>query len=223
MIKYCLPVVRERCEDVIHELARHHEGYDFLEVWLDTLVDYSDEFLEQLLQDYGQRLMVLFRRPQLAPIQMPLQKRIQLIKQVEEAGAILDLDVLTQQEEVATLKDTPSLRWIASYHNYQETPELSKLWDIVGELQCHNPWVLKLATFCRCPEDAVRLLELGLALKQRGQECIVLGMGPHGAVTRTYGTLWYNAMIFAPPEKGEATAPGQLTRPELEALFSRFA
>ncbi|TNE43595.1 MAG: type I 3-dehydroquinate dehydratase [Deltaproteobacteria bacterium] len=223
MIKYCLPVVRERCEDVIHELARHHEGYDFLEVWLDTLVDYSDDFLEQLLRDYGQRLMVLFRRPQLAPIQMPLKQRLGLMNKVEDAGAILDLDVLTQQEEVAALKDVSSLRWIASYHNYQETPELTKLWDIVDELQSHNPWVVKLATFCQSPEDAVRLLKLGLALKQRGQECIVLGMGPHGAVTRTYGTLWYNAMIFAPPSVEGSTAPGQLTRPELEALFSTLS
>jgi 3-dehydroquinate dehydratase len=44
-------------------------------------------------------------------------------------------------------------------------------------------------------------------------------MGPHGAVTRIFGTLWGNAFIFAPESDNERSAPGQLTHDQLAGIF----
>lgn len=224
MISYCLPLVCSRCDDVSEALHKHHASYDFLEVWLDTLTDYSDAFLEHLLATYPDRLMLLFRRPKLEPIHMTLEQRFQIMTRMDQSSSILDLDVLTQGEEVDFYRQKNfTHRWIGSYHNYERTPSSEELRDIVSRISSSDPWVIKLATYCNSPSDAVRLLDLGLSLKEKGKRCIVLGMGPHGAVTRTYGTLWYNEMIFAPPQLEGATAPGQLTRPELEELLSSLS
>jgi 3-dehydroquinate dehydratase type I len=80
--------------------------------------------------------------------------------------------------------------------------------------------VSKIAAYCETENDALRLLKILLNLRDERRRCIILGMGVHGAVTRLFGTLWGNEMIFAPESRTKASAPGQLTRSELEQCFS---
>jgi 3-dehydroquinate dehydratase len=72
---------------------------------------------------------------------------------------------------------------------------------------------------CENELDAVRLLELLLELKQKGLSYIILGGGEFGKITRIFGTLWGNQMIFAPKIQAEQSDVGQLTRDELEIIF----
>jgi 3-dehydroquinate dehydratase len=57
-------------------------------------------------------------------------------------------------------------------------------------------------------------------LKKENKRCIILGMGEHGMITRIFGTLWGNEMVFAPQTKSEASAPGQLTKQQLATIFA---
>jgi 3-dehydroquinate dehydratase len=59
-----------------------------------------------------------------------------------------------------------------------------------------------------------------LSLKSEQKKYIILGMGEHGTITRVYGALWGNEMTFAPEKEGEETAPGQLTRHEMETILT---
>jgi 3-dehydroquinate dehydratase len=45
-------------------------------------------------------------------------------------------------------------------------------------------------------------------------------MGEHGLVTRIFGTLWGNPIVFAPVTSSHASAPGQLTREEFAEIFA---
>jgi 3-dehydroquinate dehydratase len=65
----------------------------------------------------------------------------------------------------------------------------------------------------------LKLLLLQQNLKAQNKKHIVLGMGEFGTITRVFGTLWGNELIYAPISKGEASAPGQLTKQELENIF----
>jgi 3-dehydroquinate dehydratase type I len=71
---------------------------------------------------------------------------------------------------------------------------------------------------CQTEQDALRLLQLLLELKAKNQRCIILGMGEHGITTRIFGTLWGNELIFAPETLAEQSAPGQLTRQQLDNI-----
>jgi 3-dehydroquinate dehydratase type I len=91
---------------------------------------------------------------------------------------------------------------------------------IVETMNSYAPTIYKISTYCKSPEDAVRLLTLICSLKKENKRCIILGMGKHGMITRIFGTLWGNEMIFAPQIEHEASAPGQLTKQQLDTIFA---
>ena len=102
------------------------------------------------------------------------------------------------------------------------TPEDNKLREIIDIMDEYRPTVYKIATMCTNERDALRLLQLLLELKKRNLKYILLGMGKSGVITRIFGTLWGNEMIFAPRVSIEQSAPGQLTRNQLENIFKEL-
>jgi 3-dehydroquinate dehydratase type I len=82
-----------------------------------------------------------------------------------------------------------------------------------------NPTILKIATECQNDNDSLRLLDILLSLKETPQKYIILGMGSHGLITRVFGSLWGNELIFAPEKANEQSAPGQLTRKQLDNIL----
>ena len=95
--------------------------------------------------------------------------------------------------------------------------EKIKLMDVI------SPTVYKIATMCNNETDALKLLLLQQNLKAQNKKHIVLGMGEFGTITRVFGTLWGNKIIYAPVTKKEASAPGQLTKQELEKIFTELS
>lgn len=221
MIQYCLPILASSLDEVSERISAQADTTQFFEIWLDYLAQADAQALCALAQRWPGRLIFLLRRQQLEAIHMPIAARIALLEELAPLDAMIDLDVATQQDELAALtKITPRPRLLLSYHNYQSTPPDAELALILARMKTYQPAISKVATFCQTPEDALRLLRLTLSLKEQSTPCIVLGMGPYGTLTRIFGTLWGNAMIFAPPDTARASAPGQLTRPELDTIFA---
>lgn len=216
--KYCLPIIKTSKQAVIETIGAHPD-YDFYEVWLDYIDGLDMAFVSQLLRLAGGKLVLLFRRQNLEPIRMSLDLRMHIIDMLAEANALLDLDI-TQTDELAYIKDKPAIRFIASCHNYRETPPDVQLHQIVASMEPYKPFVYKLSAMCQSEDDALRLLSLLEDLKDRHVNFIILGMGEAGLATRILGMLWGNYMNFAPPTDAEASAPGQLTKPQLEAVVS---
>lgn len=220
-INYCLPIIKDSKEKVLLEISQNVANYDFFEVWLDYIVDLDEDFLKALVEKYQDKLIVLFRRQNLEDIKLPIEKRIALAKLLENSNCFLDLDINIQQEELDYIqKNNLNIPLILSFHDYEKTPDDGKLQEIVDKISIYSPKVLKIATMCNSQKDALRLLQLLLNLKEKNLEYIVLGMGEHGNITRIFGTIWGNKMIFAPNKESESSAPGQLTREELESIFN---
>lgn len=224
MIKYCLPLVKTRGDEVLSELERHASSYDYLEVWLDHLEDLSDEFIERILSNYETKLILLLRRQGLAEPVVPPARRAEIVRRIARTRALLDLDIGSQRAELEVIKGlhgegiTPRL--IVSYHNYTETPR--ELDAILVSMEEYRPEIRKASCLCQSEKDALFLLSLGLKLREENKRHVILGMGEHGIATRIFGTLWGNEMIFAPCERTALSAPGQLLREDLEAIFERI-
>ena len=60
-IKYCLPLVCERAQEVTDAIAQHEREYAFFEVWLDYLDEANGDFIRQLSEQYPDRILFLFR------------------------------------------------------------------------------------------------------------------------------------------------------------------
>ena len=218
--KMCYPIVAPNLAAVRREIEREEHRYEAFEVWIEYLDHFAFEELQELLTHYGERLLILLRRKNLEPVQLPPAERRKVIELVGRSQAYLDLDVHTQQEDLGVLESLASRpKLIASAHHYEETPTDEQLLETIALMDSYAPAIYKLSAFCQIPDDALRLLKLGLQLLSAGKPSIVLGMGRHGAVTRIFGTLWSNELVFAPPRLEASSAPGQLSRDGLGTIF----
>jgi 3-dehydroquinate dehydratase I len=223
MRNYCLPIQCGNSAQVFQLIQENRSFYRFFEVWLGAIQDVEDDFVPKLSEQCGDALVIVLRTKGLE-ITLPLARRKFFMAQAAKCNSLLDLDITTQRPEIRHLEKTNlNVRTILSYHNYETTPPLRKLRSIASWMGAHQAAVSKIAAFCQSPADALRLLEIGLELHGAGRDYIVLGMGPHGAVTRVFGTLWGNKMIFAPREGGAPSAPGQLSMEQLEKIYSTLS
>lgn len=205
---------------MLQTISKNEKDYHFLEVWLDYCTDSDESFVSSLISQYQERLILLFRRKNLETIHMDKAKKEMIIKLLNKKKSFLDLDSATQKNELSFIKKhNLSITLITSYHNYQETPTNEKLHETITDMETYHPTIYKVSTKCNSEEDALRLLTLQIDLKKQNKHCIVLGMGEQGSITRIFGTLWGNEMIFAPQSMAEASAPGQLTKDQLEQIF----
>lgn len=217
---YCLPILETKSQNILQAIQNNLNDYRYFEIWLDYIKDFEDVFLDTLLKKYNERLIFVFRRQNLEPIQLLPEKRKTIIDHISKSKALIDLDITSQQDELIYSKGKVSV--IASYHNYSETPKDTELENIVATMNNYQPAIHKIAATCRNPNDALRLLMLQQSLKTDGKRVIVLGMGEHGYVTRIFGTLWGNEIIFAPKQFSTQSAPGQLTRSQLETIYKEL-
>lgn len=218
---YCLPIIKKTKKEIMALIQKHREEYQYFEIWIDYIDNFDDIFLQELLFDLQEKLIVVLRRQNLEKIKMPLRKRFDIIALLNNSRAFLDLDISIQKKELAYIKETKvKLKIIISYHNYQETPEDKKLQKVIETMFHYNPTISKIATMCKTEQDSVRLLQILLVLKKQKKHFIILGMGELGIITRIYGTLWGNEIAFAPELTNEASAPGQLTKLEVETILN---
>lgn len=220
---YCLPIIKNSKSGVLEAIKTNDKDYRYFEVWLDYVDGVDEKFIKRLVDLLGERLILLFRRQNLEAIKMPLEQRYEILKQLDNSLAWVDLDVTTQAAELDFIRDHGlKIKTVVSYHDYSGTPDTVRLEKITDIMSRYRPGIYKLATLCKSHEDALRLLKHLLKLKADGKAAIVLGMGEMGLVTRVFGTLWGNGMTFAPVDSAEQSAPGQLTRRQLENIFKEL-
>jgi 3-dehydroquinate dehydratase I len=220
MVKYCLPIIENNVSSVFDIIKRNEQRYQYFEVWLDYLSEGCIDLVKELSFQLGERVVFLFRRQNLEQIQMPFDLRCHVIREIANSNSYLDLDLTTQPGELEFARNEVSdLALVLSYHNYEFTPDRDELDEIIEKMWDNDAAIYKISTMCRSREDALLLLTLCLELSEAGDRFIVLGMGEHGSITRIFGTLWGNEMIFAPALSEKNSAPGQLTRDQLEQCF----
>lgn len=221
-IKYCLPIIKSDKEDVIKLIQENINDYEFFEVWLDYIENIDQGFLARLINLLQERLIILLRRKNLESGIMPLQKRHDIILSLTNSKTFLDLDISQKDELQYVERAGKNINLITSYHNYDETPNFKVLTNIIKLMEKYSPKVYKISTLCQNEDDAFRLMQLLLAIRGEKKKYIILGMGKFGTITRVYGTLWGNEMIFAPKNLEEQSAEGQLTKQDLEAIFKKL-
>ncbi len=216
-INYCLPIIKHSKKEVLDFVYKYRNEYQYLEIWLDSIKDLDNAFVDTLIYMLLDKLILLFNRGNKMQKRVNPEKKFEILDLLNESESFLDLD-LSEKEELAYLKKNKlKVKKIISYHNYQETPvDLDK---IIKNMDQMKPTIYKIATMCNSETDSLKLLLLQQKLHIQNKKHVVLGMGEFGTITRVYGTLWGNELIYAPVTKQEASAPGQLTKQELERIF----
>ncbi len=223
-INYCLPIIKNKKEDVLKIIEENTYNYDFFEIWLDYIDNLDSDFILLLKKMLDNRLILLFRRVGLEKIKMSISDRFDIIKSLNNTANILDLDIRQVNELDYIINTGLNINTVISYHNYTETPPDDKINKIIKEIMNYNPKILKISTMCKSGNDALRLLDQLLRLKESRIKCIVLGMGKLGRITRIFGTLWGNELVFAPVLETELSKyKGQYTKKQLDIIFKSLS
>jgi 3-dehydroquinate dehydratase-1 len=141
-----------------------------------------------------------------------------LLKGLAAGAAIVDIELSSPllAETVSRIKKCA--RCLISYHNFQETPELELLSEILEKQRQAGADICKVVTTARNPDDNLVLLKL---IKNFPQIPVVaFAMGPSGRLSRVLSPLAGAYFTFASLESGRESAPGQINVEAMREIYS---
>lgn len=104
---------------------------------------------------------------------------------------------------------------IISYHNYERTPELDVLEDIVNQCYAQGADLAKIATHVNVNRDNSKILSL---YKAPGR-LVAIGMGDLGRISRIVAPFLGAEFTYASLSDSESTAPGQINYEKLSQFI----
>lgn len=145
-------------------------------------------------------------------------ERIKKLKLAMNSGAAyVDIEVDSSsrfKEEIMEHAKKRNCKLIVSYHNYDETPSSKELRKVLNQCKALRPDVVKIACESHSKRDNSRLL----ALLNSDVKMIVIGMGKEGVATRKMALKLGAFCTYVALSEDTKTAPGQLTKKEMEEL-----
>ncbi len=149
-------------------------------------------------------------------VEMGSLERLKIIEQsLDKRPACIDLELSTfnnqRNASEKLIEDAHKLNIcvIASYHNFENTPNEDQLKNIAVEEASTGADMLKIATFVRNADDILTLLKMTLDVrKMLRKPMAVMGMGDIGKITRIAAVALGSDLLFA--DLFGASAPGQI-------------
>ena len=205
----CIPVTASSNKGAIDEMKEAAKFADIVELRIDYI---NSPDLESLLKERTKPVIVTNRaRRQGGMYSGDESARIGLLKEAISLGAeYIDIE----HDAINEIGDAGSTKLIASYHNFDETPD--NLLDIHSDLVKLGAHMVKLITFAKKITDNFRIFEL---LCGSEFPTISFCMGELGQISRILSPKFGGKLVFASLAKGKESAPGQLTIDELVNVY----
>lgn len=146
------------------------------------------------------------------------KERLEKLTQAMALGAsIVDIELSTEnlKEFVPVVKK--GAECLISYHNWQETPPLAELKEIIKRQIAAGADICKVVTTAKSFEDNLTVLELVREFPKT--RVVSLAMGPLGISSRILAPLAGSYFTYASVERGGESAPGQITVSELQKIY----
>ena len=138
---------------------------------------------------------------------------------IHAGAAYVDIEYESDPEYRKTLTDLAKrnhCKVIISYHNYESTPAISEMNEIVVRSKKEmNADYVKLAVTANHSFDCLELMKIYLT----HDNLIAFAMGEAGKITRIAAPFLGAAFTYASVDHANQTAPGQLTVSEMETIF----
>jgi 3-dehydroquinate dehydratase type I len=207
----------EHGEDLI--LSAQIAGADMIELWCD-----------KLNPEDAKKLVIISELPVIANLKDKsengefkgtMYEKITFLEELIQNGAVLiDLPFCEELKQVDIERLTKNL--ILSYHDFEATPSLDEIENIINSMEQLNPKYIKLAFSVQREIDLMNLFKLQTNRRDLWGKSIILGMGQRGMVTRMTSSMFSHPFTFACIDKYSKTAPGQMTITQLRKIWKRF-
>jgi 3-dehydroquinate dehydratase-1 len=228
----CTPVVGDTRAKILAELdAVLAKKPDVVEWRADFFegIAATDEVVEvaQAMKDASPETTMIFTirsiREGGQPIALGARESIELTAAVCRATSFeyVDCELSNRPEEIDYLRSVAGesgTRIIASYHNFDRTPEPAFLLEKLLEAGRRGLDVAKVAVMPQRLEDVLTLLSVTLEAKGKsGIPLITMSMGGYGAVSRLVGGVFGSSLSFGVGER--SSAPGQVPVEDLRTVI----
>lgn len=209
--------------DLKSRLIEEAKEVDVVEVWLDSIQDLrlAEIFFEK--ENIQTPFLFVNKIPEEGGDFMGTSEEHvdRLVEMLERGARYVDVAFQTENSLIDRLVKAKGEndQLIISYHNFEETPDFKNLQKLVEEAVSKGADIVKIATFVGDRAENTTLIEITRWAKEKGINIITVGMGEEGVLSRVICPLLGSNMYYAPLNKGDETAPGQLTKSELQEIW----
>lgn len=197
-------------------------GVDLLELRIDTFRDRRIGPLTEAvkrIEEAGVPLIVTVRsQKEGGKFPIPDSDRIAIFNALMPFADIVDIELSSSERLKNVIKSAGRLnkKVIISYHNFNSTPGVGKLQDIISKGRSAGGDAVKIATFARSRNDLVRLTRILID----SRDSIVIAMGGYGMYSRVFFPMLGSLLTYG-SITGD-TAPGQLPLRIIKRQFELY-
>jgi len=217
-----VPITAATAEEAIADIKIANEKADAIELRLDFLKEVNETILAELLEQCKKPVIVTFMAQNFGASVEPTERRFLLFKAAELGASYIDIDFGEDKDFLPGFsKNRKNARIILSFHDFEATPPLPELLQILSamlSLPCH---VVKIVTFANSEQDNDTILALISAAKKYGKQIIAFCMGPKGKKSRIQCIKMGSLLTFASLSKGKESAAGQLPIDKMRKELSK--
>ncbi len=216
----CVSLVENKVTSALSACERAAEVADLIEIRLDAL---EDPQVAPFFRVTEKPLLFTCRAREEGGFQeLPLEKRLSLLKEAARSGAFaVDLELSSGREAVEELKqDLGKSRLILSFHDFSGTPSPEELQEKATEMKDLGAKWGKIVTTARRPEEALVSLSLiPWARRKLKFSLISFAMGEAGKFSRAVCLMLGSPLTYASLPRSCRAAPGQIPADKLREVL----
>jgi len=219
-IRVCVSVPPKTINEAV-KLIQKADAHnpDFIEVRLDYLT--TNEHISEIPSFSKTPLIATNKSPEQNGIFSGTETERQkiLIDAARNGFTYVDVDLGTpNQTELISKLHEAKAKVIVSFHDFEQTPSLSKLGTVLDEEVALGADVCKIITTARTVKDNLTVLDF-VSKASKKVKLVCFAMGELGKHSRLVSPVFGAFFTFASLDEKRKTAKGQLTIPEMKLAY----
>ena len=219
----CIPIMAKDTDGALKKMAKANTLADIIEIRLDVMEEFD---LKELMKSATNPILVTYRsKREGGEGSADYETRVHyLLDAMEEGADYVDVEFsipLEWRQRVFQMKGPCGL--VVSCHLLNGTPHREKLERMMKNMAAAGADIVKIVTWARVWEDNFRVLELIPKAQAMGIGIIAFCMGPLGRISRIACPLMGGYMTFASLEKGQESASGQISAPDMKQILETLS
>ncbi|KAG5236069.1 bifunctional dehydroquinate dehydratase/shikimate dehydrogenase [Salix suchowensis] len=222
----CTPIMADSADRMVILMAEAKSmGADVVEIRLDSLKDFNPNSDIKTLILHSPLPTLFTYRPMWEGGQYngDEKPRLDALRLAMELGADyidVELKVALEFNELLRGNKPGKCKLIVSSHNYENTPSVEELGNLVARIQAAGADIVKIATTALDISDVARIFQITVHSQVRSVPIIGLVMGERGLISRILCAKFGGYLTFGTLESGVVSAPGQPTIKDLLDLYN---
>jgi len=219
-VKICVSILPETIAEALN-LIEKAENYkaDFIEVRLDRLENHSG-LVD--ITNYGKAPMIATNRTPLCQGKFSgseTERQRILLNAARNGFEYVDVELSTPKlKDIVKDLHQMNVKPIISFHDFDGTPSLSKMYEVLENEIANGADVCKIVTTARLVKDNLTVLNF-VSKACRSAKIVCFSMGELGKPSRLLSPLFGGFFTIASLERGRETASAQLTIQEMRTAY----